>query len=278
MQGASREVHERMALVARVVERLCQLPAAPSADWCQRAAAELLPLGGDTLACVMVATHDAAGRPESVEDAGAAGGVRGSREALGRVLGPEAGAWTLAMGLEGPERVRRVELSSLPLEARERWRAAGAEALLVVSEALWAGESARRVTATLASPGDEGLGLAAAQAAVSALARRVGLAFGRKPLHPSSRLTAREMEVLERLLLGWSIKKIAEDMGRSPHTVHDHVKSLHTKLGATSRGALVARALGHLAPGGEGAAAEGVATPGGLRAVVKPVSLASLRV
>ena len=52
----------------------------------------------------------------------------------------------------------------------------------------------------------------------------------------------------EHLALGKSVKQIASDLARSPHTVHDHVKSLHRKLNASSRGELIARALGHLAP------------------------------
>lgn len=58
-------------------------------------------------------------------------------------------------------------------------------------------------------------------------------------------MTDREQDVLERLILGRSVREIAEELGRSPHTVHDHVKSLHRKLDASSRGELVARALGH---------------------------------
>ncbi len=58
-------------------------------------------------------------------------------------------------------------------------------------------------------------------------------------------LTEREQNVLDRLTLGRSVREIAEDLDRSPHTVHDHVKSLHRKLSASSRGELVARALGH---------------------------------
>lgn len=62
-------------------------------------------------------------------------------------------------------------------------------------------------------------------------------------------LTVREHEVLELLAMGRTVKQIAETLSRSPHTVHDHVKSLHRKLGASSRGELVARALGHIEAG-----------------------------
>jgi DNA-binding CsgD family transcriptional regulator len=282
MKSASREVQDQMNLVARVVERLCQLPAAPAADWCQRAAAELLPMAGGTVSGVMVASYDSSGRVDGVEDAGAASGSASSRETLERVLEPTNDAWTLStLGDNGSRVVRVVETASLSAPAADHWRAGGVEALVIASEALWSAEPARRATVVVGTRSADGTPAPAVASVIGAVARRVGLAFGRAPLHPAARLTAREMEVLERLLLGLSIKRIAEEMGRSPHTVHDHVKSLHTKMGATSRGALVARALGHLGPNGrsdeDGGTGAG-ATPGGLRAVVKPVSLASLRV
>ncbi len=58
-------------------------------------------------------------------------------------------------------------------------------------------------------------------------------------------LTVREQEVLDALVQGHSVREIAAQFGRSQHTVHDHVKSLHKKLDASSRGELVAMALGH---------------------------------
>lgn len=59
-------------------------------------------------------------------------------------------------------------------------------------------------------------------------------------------LTPREQDVLERLVEGKSVREISDELERSQHTVHDYVKSLHRKLGATSRGELVAKALGHV--------------------------------
>ena len=61
---------------------------------------------------------------------------------------------------------------------------------------------------------------------------------------PSAWLTAREQEVLDHLALGRSVREIAAVLQRSPHTVHDHVKSLHRKLGANTRGGLIPRAIG----------------------------------
>lgn len=69
-------------------------------------------------------------------------------------------------------------------------------------------------------------------------------AIGRQRPGRSIWITAKEQDVLDRLILGHSVREIAAELGRSPHTMHDHVKSLHRKLGATSRGDLIARALG----------------------------------
>ena len=82
-------------------------------------------------------------------------------------------------------------------------------------------------------------------AVLPVLARRALLALGDGSDGPTRWLTDREQIVLEQLTLGKSVRQIADDLERSPHTVHDHVKSLHRKLNATSRGELVARALGH---------------------------------
>jgi DNA-binding CsgD family transcriptional regulator len=79
------------------------------------------------------------------------------------------------------------------------------------------------------------------------LARRAVLAMGHSPSFHGAWLTQREQRVLDLLTLGQSVREIAEALDRSPHTVHDHVKSLHRKFGASSRGELVARALGRLA-------------------------------
>jgi len=77
------------------------------------------------------------------------------------------------------------------------------------------------------------------------LVRRAVMAIGETRATSNRWLTAREQEVLDQLVVGKSVRVIAEELQRSPHTVHDHVKSLHRKLGASSRGELVAKALGH---------------------------------
>jgi DNA-binding CsgD family transcriptional regulator len=80
------------------------------------------------------------------------------------------------------------------------------------------------------------------------LSSRILRAIGATPTVKSDWLTPREEMVLWHLLSGKKVPEIAKALDRSVYTVHDHVKSLHRKLGANNRGQLVARALGHLGP------------------------------
>jgi DNA-binding CsgD family transcriptional regulator len=54
-------------------------------------------------------------------------------------------------------------------------------------------------------------------------------------------VTAREQEVCLEVLSGNATADIARHLFISPHTVHDHLKSLFEKVGVGSRGELVAR-------------------------------------
>jgi DNA-binding CsgD family transcriptional regulator len=55
------------------------------------------------------------------------------------------------------------------------------------------------------------------------------------------RLTQREQEVLQFLARGMSTAEITHQLGISPHTVRDHIKSLFGKVGVRSRPELLAR-------------------------------------
>lgn len=94
---------------------------------------------------------------------------------------------------------------------------------------------------TTVQPADSGALRAALDAVTDVLSRKAAVALGSDM---DQWLSAREQAVLERLILGRNVKEIATEFARSPHTIHDHVKSLHRKLHATSRGELIATALG----------------------------------
>lgn len=64
-------------------------------------------------------------------------------------------------------------------------------------------------------------------------------------------LTPREKVVMEHLLRGGSQKRIALDLGISPHTVNDHLKKIYIKLGAKSRSEALYLALNWLGSDGK---------------------------
>lgn len=84
-----------------------------------------------------------------------------------------------------------------------------------------------------------------ALATLTPLLSRKAHAALKEVTNPKAWLTDREHEILDQLIVGHSVRVIAENLDRSAHTVHDHVKNLHKKLGASSRGELIATALGH---------------------------------
>lgn len=58
-------------------------------------------------------------------------------------------------------------------------------------------------------------------------------------------LSTREWAVLQRLIKGLSIAQIGEHLNISPHTVNQHLRSIYSKLGVTSRSMAVSAAISH---------------------------------
>jgi HD-GYP domain-containing protein (c-di-GMP phosphodiesterase class II)/DNA-binding CsgD family transcriptional regulator len=85
--------------------------------------------------------------------------------------------------------------------------------------------------------------------AVLAVLAAAGREIRRRPALPAG-LTAREVEVLDRLVRGRSNKQIARDLGISPRTVGTHVEHIYVKIGVSTRGAaaLYAMSQGLVAP------------------------------
>lgn len=65
-------------------------------------------------------------------------------------------------------------------------------------------------------------------------------------------LSPRLREVLALLAAGRSEKQVAHELSISPHTVHDYVKELHKRFGASSRAELLARSRPLLGPVNDG--------------------------
>lgn len=88
----------------------------------------------------------------------------------------------------------------------------------------------------------------ALRAAMRRIAQRARLAFASAPGVVTEPLNIREVEVLESLARGKTIRQIAAEMHRSTHTVHDYLKSMHRKVGVGCRAELIARAAGRCGP------------------------------
>jgi len=58
-----------------------------------------------------------------------------------------------------------------------------------------------------------------------------------------NQLTPSQRQVAELLLQGKSEKQVASDLERSPHTVHQHVKAIYTRLSVRSRAEFMARCI-----------------------------------
>lgn len=260
METMSETGVRHMALAASATEQICGLPAVATQQWCDQAAASLLSIREGVIVTVTIGAIDASGSFRHVEASGVAG----------------AGA-TAAWREQMRDRHRAAPDTGWRFGDPASWRTPRAAMLGDAEAALWRDSAAARAWADLgvvdmiagAAPlsaeapsrvifaeigamtvgGFTPAHVALVQAVMRPLANRALRAFGNSPQAAGRVLTAREQQVLERLTLGKSVKQIAAELSRSPHTVHDHVKSLHRKLNASSRGELIARALGHLENG-----------------------------
>lgn len=252
-------VIEDVRRVAACVARIQDLPGVATTDWCV------------TASDILASLWEGAGVGMAVGGFGREGGV--ARIELSHVRPPGMGA-RARRGLEGRGLQRRVsavleraheqmgELVALgmrwgPGQIGPPWEDLGVDELVVGIGRLKAGDVSSRpgrllVVEMSGGAGDEDRREARAAmlgAVMGVLLGRCRLGFVPGPVDASRRVTPSEQVILEQLVLGRSVREIAEGLDRSPHTVHDHVKSLHRKLRARSRGELIARALGHI--GGE---------------------------
>lgn len=254
-----------------ITEAMCRLPAVATLDWLDRAAETLRDVVTPSRVCMLIVHTDANGAGAQLEAAGFAGVPASSRpgdtDESNIELSVRSRAERLeSIGFPAPEQPLLGNLADLlgGGDWRTRglgvlWQGIPASDVLVAAQPLGGIERGRIMISqiALAEHGAEAKpGQLELLAAVHPLLiRRALLAIGATKATASRWLTAREQEVLDLLVVGKSVRVIADELGRSPHTVHDHVKSLHRKLGASSRGELVARALGHspLARGEENA-------------------------
>ncbi len=273
-------------LTSCITESLGHLPGVATTDWADRAARSLARVVGRGSASVLIGSLDARGFLIQVELAGAGrsddawpvdahpgiGGALTGVESASQ--GPDGldelrrgyrvGEWVgWSLGPITPQTLATTTASLAGLRRAEspvwkRWASTGGgevgEIVAGVVAVPGSGES-RVVLAEIACPAtadaeqcllESSMASAVLEAVLPMLASKVAAAF--ITADRSQWLTPREEEVLWHLLAGEKVPDIAVALGRSVYTVHDHVKSLHRKLGASNRGELVSRALGHIGP------------------------------
>lgn len=265
----------------RITEGICALPGVATQNWCDQAAATLLPLGRSASAMVMIGHVDQNGRLIQRPEATGVAGVytaevtttvgRTTAAATAVPVDPGDAAlsalragvdqarelgWSPLRPAPGTVRAGTPESFGLPGTWRSsplgrRWEGVGPSALLLAAVGLPGPVAERTLIVEVGISSGTMLPVEASavlSVTLPLMARRLVGAIGESTTSSSDWLTQKEQVVLSHLLMGKSVREIAQELERSQHTVHDHVKSLHRKLKANSRGELVARALGHLAP------------------------------
>ncbi len=253
-------------MTTKVTEMVCQLPGVATLDWCDRAAATVCathhPACGMVVAgsvdqrCVL--THvEATGVGSSHGPSGAGAArplVQGLRE---QVRDGDWVGWTFAVPARGAVVADVVRVTPTPGRRNTtplgaRWEQLGATELLVGAVGLPGPTAGRVLIVEVGLVHPSAADLSRLQAVFGAVLPLLGVryvhAIGPVPADRHSWLTPREEVILWKLVAGKKVPQIANELHRSVYTIHDHVKSLHRKLGATNRGQLVARALGHLGP------------------------------
>ncbi len=259
MMISSKLTVAHLSQCSRVSARVARLPGVATPDWCEVAAKTLLRLCPDSVVSVTLA--DGAAAPGSQSESLsilATGAASDSQTMASHRIHPDSATdigWTLSdashTGPAGPH-PRVAKLRDLPSWSRwpvtasgKRWAKLGIRELLCADIAVPNGPDGRELLIEIGSPNAmqrfERGEVEMVSAVLPVLAERAALAFG---ADFSQTLTSREQMILVELVSGASVREIAERIDRSPHTVHDHVKSLHRKLNASSRGELVSRYLG----------------------------------
>lgn len=265
---------EHLDCAVEIAAGICTLPAVATQDWCVKAAEALRKVRPGCVVAVTLASTGQRGSVVQLEATGAAGTDPFGRALEGEIIHPEHSSsfdwWiddSIALtahssmqtnGHANQPAAKVALLRELPCGERwpdtscgRRWAKIGVNDM-IVAVAPMPGSIPGRSFIVEVGVGQNHKPLTEAEAnviraVIGHLVNRATLAFGSEVSTALTRLTQREQQVLEHLALGKSVKQIASDLARSPHTVHDHVKSLHRKLNASSRGELIARALGHLA-------------------------------
>jgi DNA-binding CsgD family transcriptional regulator len=257
MSELSLSEFERVAtLIAQAGEQIAHLPAIPVRDWPDRAARCLGRLCAGSQVVIQIAKLDEHGGVLRTEATGVAGDGLDAGE-LGLLRSRADRLTSLGFHIDLNILQARPLVGAAEVLASGRdWRTGSLGRLFsspatgfVIAGVCALGnvDPGRSLVALVASPaGNRDLQAVKVRAVMGVLQQRARMALGEKPTANGDWVTEKEQHVLDRLIQGDSVREIAERAERSPYTVHDHVKALHRKLDASSRGELISRALGFL--------------------------------
>lgn len=270
--GISSERVARMERLRAASEQIAGIPLTPSPRWCERVCTALArSLGPDAAAMALTGLIDDAGRVEQRELSGVHASVA-PRPAMAPAMSPSAGATLEPPELSGSApppglhtHLRAVRSLGVRLSGRRpvvmaldacapapmslaglalSW---GAMPTWNAAMAVW--DLGQRQLAVVLRGGAPVEAAEMLWVLMPGIARRGAAALGARVLRRRHLLTPLEEHVLDLLAVGLAVPEIAAQLSRSRHTVHDHVKSLHRKIGVNSRAELVARATGRIPAG-----------------------------
>lgn len=244
--GMSRDRITRMERVCAAAERVGEIPLSPSPQWCDHVCGAVAAGMRNAAAMAITGVIDNAGRVIEAELFGVStndgpgsaaahelrAGLRGVRSLGVRV----DGRWPIVLMLDGPA----------PLGTTLAGRCVGRDAAPTRCAALALWNVGQRQLAVALRGGEPGEAAEMLWVLMPRIARRAATALGTRVLRRRLWLSPLEERVMLMLAMGYDVPGIAAKLSRSKHTIHDHVKSLHRKMGINTRAELVARALGRL--------------------------------
>lgn len=251
----SEQVNALLLRACQASERLAEIPLAPTPSWCNHACAVLSAMVGGGRVLGVLGSVDASARVAEIELTGLAG-VRDEHTTATR----EQLAGIRSLGLRVPTAAPYIVVCDASSSLASPGSLAGLAAATErqdhagVLAVWWVGQRHLALMVHDEQVGARGL-TSLLWALMPGIARRAAAALGATKVRRRHLLTPIEERVMHLLARGLSVPEIAAHLHRSRHTIHDHVKSLHRKMGVETRVELVSRAMGR-APGLLAATAE----------------------